>query len=921
MKLAIYLVIIFLYLILAERCIIPSFNPKSGTFVNEVTIIATSPTPNSRILYSLNGDDPSQSKDSKIKNLQEIDNHGVIHLNTPGKFLLKAISHSAGLDDSLIYEGVYTIFGKVDTPIFDEQLKNNDVLAAPSTVRIKCLTEGARIYYTTDGSFPTASSEIYNEIDGIIFKEAGDFTIKAIALHDELAQSDVVSLNFHIKPRAGAPSPSPPPGNFVGSVDVTINCIGTFYYTIDGTSPVSPDDNNTSQALPCGSIVKLDTEGRDGNIMLQVMVQGTDNAAPSMPGHYLYSITRRAQEIWPIRKDKTDDVSPDVNVYVVEKVFALSGRVRGRLVILSNADKHFTFLPPVGGCSAGLSLPSNSGRGFDPMDPIARYKIDYINATTTTTTTRHKRRRLRREEGVHGQEPKSSPKFPSVKQHSPPNHEPGLEQKHRKHNKHHDPKFSFSPPPFPPQPSQNPPHGKTHDHGRRRRLVTEKMDSFHQYMDILSWQSKHEHHSGELRAQRSRSDGRVLIEKENIVDADAQFEHERELGCQVTTNAGFFNTSTGACVGNVVVGGVVMSRSHLHNVNFGIRNGSFVTGYVADNELGGPGNEDHAYDTLVSGILWLVRNGEEYLDDSMSADGDAEDLSMQDTGTQFSTVKSARTIIGHDKAGRLMLLQIEGQTWVRGSNLNEVTKFAIDLGFHNAINLDGGGSATMTINETLVSEPSWGCNEMNTLNGQMRSSVSALETSGATALLSETEGLKRAARCEKPVASITCIHAAPPKGYFQRTNGKPKKEKGSVTKDNCSPCPTCDTNRDDKVDRGNGPNTGNKKSHRRNDRDRDHELYDGPIQNEHGEERGSETGVDGHAPPPSSFWILLLLLASLITNVALFYGIRNGWSYGDYNRHGERSRFDSGIQMRGNGMYSQLDFDDVDNDHNPFSRG
>lgn len=53
----------------------------------------------------------------------------------------------------------------------------------------------------------------------------------------------------------------------------------------------------------------------------------------------------------------------------------------------------------------------------------------------------------------------------------------------------------------------------------------------------------------------------------------------------------------------------------------------------------------------------------------------------------------------------------------------------------NAINLDGGGSATMTQNHSLISDPSWLC---------------------------ETDNPKSLFRCEKKVASITCIHAAPP---------------------------------------------------------------------------------------------------------------------------------------------------------------
>ena len=194
-----------------------------------------------------------------------------------------------------------------------------------------------------------------------------------------------------------------------------------------------------------------------------------------------------------------------------------------------------------------------------------------------------------------------------------------------------------------------------------------------------------------------------------------EYQSVSELGCEVVTNAGFFNVSSGKCFGNIVSRGNVIQSGNYHNVNFGIRNGSFFIGYVNETEIL---SETNPFDTMMSGITWLVRHGKSYVSESMSSFGDSENMdAWQSTGYQFASVLSARTAIGYDKDGRLRLLQIEGETWVRGMSLFEFADFAVELGIESAINLDGGGSATMTINHTLVSEPSWRCTADVNKNG------------------------------------------------------------------------------------------------------------------------------------------------------------------------------------------------------------
>jgi len=136
------------------------------------------------------------------------------------------------------------------------------------------------------------------------------------------------------------------------------------------------------------------------------------------------------------------------------------------------------------------------------------------------------------------------------------------------------------------------------------------------------------------------------------------FEKVSGLGCQVVTNAGFFNVTSGVCFGDVISNGNIWQTSSKKNVNFGLRNGKYVIGYVESNEIR---NESNPFDTLISGLVWLVREGKSYVYESIYED--AEDLTAQSTGDRFATVKSARTAIGFNREGHLLILQVEGETW------------------------------------------------------------------------------------------------------------------------------------------------------------------------------------------------------------------------------------------------------------------
>lgn len=176
--------------------------------------------------------------------------------------------------------------------------------------------------------------------------------------------------------------------------------------------------------------------------------------------------------------------------------------------------------------------------------------------------------------------------------------------------------------------------------------------------------------------------------------------------CLFAQNAGFFNTDTGRCLGNVVSDGrTVQDSGGMQNAQFGIRrDGTLVFGYLSEDDVS---DRSNPFVQLVSGVVWLLRNGQVYINQSLEAECDK----TQETGylRHFVDVLSARVAVGHDAEGNLVLFHIDGQTGVRGMSLWEVAEFLKKYGVINAINLDGGGSSTFVMDGSLASYPSDHC--------------------------------------------------------------------------------------------------------------------------------------------------------------------------------------------------------------------
>lgn len=122
---------------------------------------------------------------------------------------------------------------QVATPVItpEEGLYND-----PIEVTISCTETGASIYYTTDGSTPCDTSNMY-ESPFLIENTA---TVKAIAYKEGMTKSEIASVTYTLDKIVANPVITPESGVYDDEVSVSISCPtndALIYYTLDGSTP------------------------------------------------------------------------------------------------------------------------------------------------------------------------------------------------------------------------------------------------------------------------------------------------------------------------------------------------------------------------------------------------------------------------------------------------------------------------------------------------------------------------------------------------------------------------------------------------------------------------------------------------------------------------------------------------------------
>ena len=134
-----------------------------------------------------------------------------------------------------------------DIPALEKPIitPNGGSFSTPCVVSITA-QDGAKIYYTTDGTVPTANSTEYTAP----FTVTEDTTVKAIAVKENCSDSEIATAVFTVMPTTlEKPIITPNGGSFSNPcvVGITAQDGAKIYYTTDGTVPTA---NSTEYTAP-----------------------------------------------------------------------------------------------------------------------------------------------------------------------------------------------------------------------------------------------------------------------------------------------------------------------------------------------------------------------------------------------------------------------------------------------------------------------------------------------------------------------------------------------------------------------------------------------------------------------------------------------------------------------------------------------
>ena len=199
-------------------------------YVGAQTVVLTCPTPGSVIYYTTNGSTPSPSALNTFVYTQPI--------TVSQSMTINAIAACANMLNSAMVADAYVVQYQVLTPTISPA--SGITAPSPLTVTLACGTTPSTIYYTTNGTVPSATNGT---------RYTGPFTltisgsVQACAISTGMLNSAVASAQFTVLPQAPAPTISASDGTpFTGanSITLTSTTLGAaIHYTLDGTTPTA----------------------------------------------------------------------------------------------------------------------------------------------------------------------------------------------------------------------------------------------------------------------------------------------------------------------------------------------------------------------------------------------------------------------------------------------------------------------------------------------------------------------------------------------------------------------------------------------------------------------------------------------------------------------------------------------------------
>ena len=190
------------------------------------------------------------------------------------------------------------------------------------------------------------------------------------------------------------------------------------------------------------------------------------------------------------------------------------------------------------------------------------------------------------------------------------------------------------------------------------------------------------------------SDQMAAAQKRHSDPSDAA-NYVEHYNAVVGVNADFYNMTTGAPGGALVMDGVEYHGGTSENFFAILKDGTAM--------IGGPSDYAAYQDQIqeaVGGSVYLVKDGE----------------SVVESSADYYNSRHSRTCVGITAEGKVVLMVLDGrqEPFSAGGSAEELAQIMLDAGCVTAINLDGGGSTTFVAKQegsntlTVVNRPSDG---------------------------------------------------------------------------------------------------------------------------------------------------------------------------------------------------------------------
>jgi hypothetical protein len=158
----------------------PTFSPAAGTYASAQSVTISDATGGATIYYTTDGTTPTTASTKYT---------GAI--SVASSLTVKAIATATGSSTSAVGSAAYTIQAATATPTFSPA---PGTYTTAQNIKLSDTTNGATIYYTTNGTTPTTASTKYTSPITI----SSTTTLKAIAVASGLSNSSVASGTYTI---------------------------------------------------------------------------------------------------------------------------------------------------------------------------------------------------------------------------------------------------------------------------------------------------------------------------------------------------------------------------------------------------------------------------------------------------------------------------------------------------------------------------------------------------------------------------------------------------------------------------------------------------------------------------------------------------------------------------------------------------